>query len=71
MKIEIKINNDLNDREMVKQLVQQLYTAVGKKRSMLDDLVQELKALQHTLDNETWQKALREYKWGAVCHWRS
>jgi hypothetical protein len=62
MKIEININNDLNDREMVKQLVQQLYTAVGKKRSILDDLVQELKAIQHTLDNETWQKALQGYK---------
>jgi hypothetical protein len=43
MKIDININNDLNDREMVKQLVQQLYTAVGKKRSILDDLVQEMK----------------------------
>jgi hypothetical protein len=62
MKIEININNDLNDREMVKQLVQQLYTAVVKKRSILDDLVQELKALQHRLDNETWQKALQGYK---------
>jgi hypothetical protein len=62
MKIEININNDLNDREMVKQLVQQLYTAVGKKRSILDDLVQEMKHLQHTLDNETWQKALKGYK---------
>ena len=58
MKIQININNDLNDREMVKQLVQQLYTAVGKKRSILDDLVQEMKHLKHTLDNETWQKAL-------------
>jgi len=62
MKIEININNDLNDREMAKQLVQQLYTAVGKKRSILDDLVQEMKHLQHTLDNQTWQKVLKEYK---------
>jgi hypothetical protein len=62
MKIQININKDLNDKEMVKQLVQQLYTAVGKKRSILDDLVQDLKALQHTLDNETWQKALHGYK---------
>jgi hypothetical protein len=62
MKIEININNDLNDREMVKQLVQQLYTAVGKKRSILDDLVQEMIHLQHVLDNETWQKALQGYK---------
>ncbi|HYA84117.1 MAG TPA: hypothetical protein VEH06_11815 [Candidatus Bathyarchaeia archaeon] len=29
---------------------------------VLDDLVQELKALQHTLDNETWQKALEGHK---------
>jgi hypothetical protein len=47
MKIEINVNNNLTDSEMVKQLVQQLYTALGK-RSILDDLVQELKALQHT-----------------------
>jgi len=62
MKIEININNDLNHREMVIQLVQQLYTAVGKKRSILDDLVQEMIHLQHALDNETWQKALQGYK---------
>jgi hypothetical protein len=62
MKIEINVNNDLKDSELVKQLVQQLYTALGKRRSILDDLVQELKALQHTLDNETWQKALEGYK---------
>jgi hypothetical protein len=62
MKIQININNDLKDSELVKQLVQQLYTALGKKRSILDDLVQELKALQHTLDNETWHKGLQGYK---------
>jgi hypothetical protein len=62
MKIEINVNNDLKDSELVKQLVQQLYTALGKRRSILDDLVQELKTLQHTLDNETWQKALEGYK---------
>lgn len=62
MKIEININNDLNDREMIIQLAQQLYTAVGKKRSILDDLVQEMIHLQHVLDNETWQKALQGYK---------
>jgi hypothetical protein len=62
MKIEINVNNDLNDSELIKQLVQQLYTALGKERSILDDLVQELKALQYTVDNETWQKALDRYK---------
>jgi hypothetical protein len=40
MKIEININSDLNESEMVKQLVQQLYIALGKKRSILDDLVE-------------------------------
>lgn len=62
MKIEININSDLNEGEMVKQLVQQLYIALGKKRSILDDLVEQLEALKHTLDNETWQKALHGYK---------
>ena len=62
MKIEIKINNDLNDRQTVKQLVQQLYDAAGKKRSILDDLVEEMKHLQYTMDNKTWQKALQGYK---------
>jgi hypothetical protein len=47
MKIEIKINNDLNDRQMVKQLVQQLYATAGKKRSILDDLVQDETSTPH------------------------
>lgn len=62
MKIEININSDLNESEMIKQLVQQLYIALDKKRSILDDLVEQLETLKHTLDNETWQKALHVYK---------
>ncbi len=62
MKIEITISNDSSDHDFVKQLVQQLYKEIGTRRSILDYLVQELRALQHTLDNEAWQKALDGYK---------
>jgi hypothetical protein len=34
------------NREATKQLVQQLYKVIGTRRSILDYLVQELKALQ-------------------------
>jgi hypothetical protein len=58
MKIEITVSNDLNDHDFAKNIVQQLYEEIGTRHSILAYVVQELRALQHTLDNETWQKAL-------------